>query len=445
MLMEGMRMRLRNWLYTVFSGAVREGSAIVVIFTAIFAAVTIPAAAQDQTIVLRAKTILDGRGHVLHDKAIVIEGGKIVRIESQATGAHVYDLGDRTVMPGWIDCHVHISWHFGPDGKLAGAGVGHGETPERAFLAMEANAWDTLMGGFTTVQSVGSEADVPLRDAIARGEIPGPRILTAVRPLSGHGAATGTPDEIRRYVDEDKAMGADLIKIFASQSIRQGGGMTLSQEQLNAACDEAHKDGLRTLVHAYGDAVKASVLAGCTEVEHGMLTPPSDLKLMAEHGTYFDPQAGLVFENYFDNAKHYVGVGAYSEEGFDAMRKVWPSDLEMIKAAAHTPGLKVVFGTDAVAGADGHNAEEFIDRVEKAGWEPMQALVSANYTSAESMNLQNEIGSIAPGLDADIIAVDGNPLTDIHAVRNVVFVMKGGKIYKNLVPEPTSAHRSSTH
>ncbi len=400
------------------------------------------AAAQDQPVVLRATTIFDGRGHVLHNTSIVIQNGKIVRLEPRAAGSQEYNLRGLTVMPGWIDCHVHISWHFGPDGKLAGAGVGHGETPEHAFLAMAANAWDTLMGGFTTVQSVGAEADVPLRDAIARGEIPGPRILTAVRPLSGRGPASGTPEQIRQYVDQDKTMGADLMKIFASKSIRQGGGMTLSQEQLNAACDEAHKDGLRTLVHAYGPAVQATVLAGCTEVEHGMQMPLSDLKLMAAHGTYFDPQAGLVFQNYFDNAKRYDGVGAYSEEGFDAMRKVWPSDIEMIKAAAHTPGLKIVFGTDAVAGADGHNAEEFIYRVQKAGMDPMRALVSANSVAAESMDLQNEIGAIAPGMDADIIAINGNPLTDITAVRHVVFVMKNGKVYKNTVTEEMTAHQA---
>jgi imidazolonepropionase-like amidohydrolase len=392
------------------------------------------AAAQNQPTVLRVSTLLDGKGHILHNTSIVIENGKIVRLDPHATG-RVYDLRGLTVMPGWIDAHVHISWHFGPDGKNAGQGAGRGESPEQAFLEIAGNAWDTLMGGFTTVQSVGAEADAPLRDAINHGEIPGPRIITAIRPLSGGGRGNRTPEEIRAYVDQDKAMGADLIKIFASESIRTGGKPTLTQEQLNAACDEAHKDGLRTLVHAYGDAVRMSVSAGCTEVEHGMLMDLADLKLMAEHGTYFDPQAGLVQNNYFDHAKEYLGTPGYTEEGFDAMRKVLPSDIAMIKQALATPGLKVVFGTDAVAGAHGHNAEEFIYRVKDAGEDPMRALVSANSLAAESMNLQDQIGSIAPGLQADIIAVDGDPLTDITAVRRVVFVMRSGTIYKNTVSE----------
>ncbi|MGH9408556.1 MAG: amidohydrolase family protein [Vicinamibacterales bacterium] len=385
--------------------------------------------AETQPIVLRVSTLFDGRGRVLHDTAIVIERGKIVRIDPHAKG-RVYDLRGLTVMPGWIDVHEHITWHFGPDGKLAGAGIGRSETPEHAVLAMEANAWATLMAGFTTIQSVGAEADVPLRDAINRGEVPGPRILTAVRPLSGRGPRTGTPDEIRQYIDQDKAMGADLIKIFASESIRTGGGMTLSQEQLNAACDEANKDGLRSLVHAYGAAVKASVDAGCTEVEHGTLMPRSDLKTLADHGTYFDPQVGLVLQNYFDNEQHYLGSGGYTEEGFAAMRKAWPDDIALFKAALRVPGLKIVFGTDAVAGAFGHQADEIVARVQKGGQDPMAALVSANSLAAESLRMDKEIGSIAPGFDADIIAIDGDPLKDITAVTHVVFVMKGGTIYK---------------
>ena len=383
---------------------------------------------QKKRVVIAAKMLFDGRGKVLRDTHIVVEGSKIVALDPKATPVD-YDLRDFTVMPGWIDSHVHITWSFGEDGKNAGA---DGTTQFAAYQAAS-NAWRTLMAGFTTVQSVGSPTDVPLRDAIAKGEIAGPRILTAVEPLEGKGEQTGTPDEIREFIRKQKAAGADLIKIFASQSIRQGGGMTLSQDQLNAACDEANKQSIRTLVHAYKDAVRAATLAGCTEIEHGTLADDDSLKLMAEHGTYFDPQAGLVIENYLANKQRFLGTPGYTEEGFAAMERVLSLDHDIVRHAVKTPGLKVVFGTDAVAGAHGRNAEEFIDRVRDAGVEPMSAMVSAHSLAAEAMRLGDRIGSIAPGYEADITALDGNPLKDITAVRRVTFVMKGGTVYKNVV------------
>ncbi len=388
------------------------------------------APAQKKPIVIAADTILDGRGHLLHNMRIVVEGSKIISVEPAevAKTPADYDLRTLTVLPGWIDAHVHITWHFGADGRFAGASA----TKEDDALAAASNAWLTLMAGFTTVQSVGAPDDKPLRDAIARGTIAGPRILTAMQPLVGRGERTGTPDQIREYVRTQAQAGADVIKIFASQSIRDGGALTLSQEQLEAACDEAKKLGLRTLVHAYGPAVRASSLAGCTEVEHGTLATDDDLRLLAQRGTYFDPQAGLVLENYLQNRAHYIGIGNYTEEGFAAMEKIIPADHELMQHAVKIPGLKIVFGTDAVAGAHGRNAEEFIDRVRDGGQDPMAAMVSANSIGAEAMGLGDKIGSIAPGLEADIIALDGDPLKDITAVRRVVFVMKGGVVYKNV-------------
>ncbi len=377
-------------------------------------------------IVIAANTVLDGKGHVLHNTRIVVEGSRIVAIDPKA-GPVDYDLRGLTVLPGWIDAHTHVTWIFGKDGKNAGQG---GTTPEATY-ASAANAWVTLQAGFTTIQSVGSSADIPLRDAIARGTLPGPRILTSAEPLVGRGPQTGTPDEIRAFIRKQKEAGANLIKIFASQSIRQGGGMTLSQDQLNAACDEARKLGLRTLVHAYKDAVRAATLAGCTQIEHGTMATDDDLKLMAAKGTYLDPQAGLVIENYLLNKEKYLGTPGYTPEGFAAMEKVLSLNHELVKRASNTPGLKIVFGTDAVAGAHGRNAEEFVDRVRDAGVDPMTAMVSASSLAAEALGLANEIGSIAPGLEADIIAIDGDPLKDITAVRRVVFVMKGGVVYRN--------------
>ena len=382
---------------------------------------------QYKRIVIAASTVLDGKGRVVHDTRIVIEGSKIVAIDPKA-GPVDYDLRGLTLMPGWIDAHVHITWSFGRDGKNAGPG----ETTQDAAYRAAANAWVTLMAGFTTVQSVGSPNDVPLRDAIAKGSLPGPRILTANQALAGQGERSGTPDEIRAFVRKQKEAGADLIKIFAAQSIRQGGGLTLSQDQLNAACDEAKKVGLRTLVHAYKDAVRAATIAGCTQIEHGTLATDDDLKLMAAKGTYLDPQAGLVIENYLLNKEKYLGTPGYTAEGFTAMERILPINHELVRRASKIPGLKIVFGTDAVAGAHGRNAEEFIDRVRDGGVDPMTAMVSANSLGAEAMGLSDQIGSIAPGLQADIIALDGDPLKDITAVRRVVFVMKGGIVYKNM-------------
>ena len=386
-----------------------------------------PPAPPNQRIVIAASHVLDGKGHVLENQRIVVDGSKIVSVEPLGSGPGDYDLRGLTVLPGWIDAHVHITWIFGKDGKNAGM---TGTTPYDSYRAAS-NAWVTLMAGFTTVQSVGAPNDIPLRDAIARGDIPGPRILTAVEPLVGKGEDAGTPDEIRTFVRKQKEVGADLIKIFASKSIRLGGGMTLSFEQLSAACDEAKKQGLRSLVHAYKEAVMAATLAGCTEVEHGTFATEQDLKTMAEKGTYLDPQVSLIINNYLQHKEQYLGTPGYPPNGFDQMEKVLPVNCDLVREAAKTPGLKMVFGTDAVAGMHGRNAEEFINRV-TCGVDPMAAMVSANSLGAEAMGLGDQIGSIAPGMQADIIALDGDPIKDITAVRRVVFVMKGGVVYKNV-------------
>jgi imidazolonepropionase-like amidohydrolase len=370
--------------------------------------------------------MLDGKGHVLHDTRVVIEGSKIIAVDPMAAPID-YDLRGLTVLPGWIDSHVHIAWSFGKDGKSGSSGG----TPAEIAYSIAANAWVTLMAGFTTVQSVGSPADVPLRDAIANGEIPGPRVLTSAEPLMGQGEKSGTPEQIREFVRKQKAAGADLIKIFANYSVRKP-DLMLSPEQLSAACDEAKKLGLRTLVHAYGEAVHAATVAGCTEIEHGVLATDADLKLMAEKGTWLDPQAGLVWGNYLQNKEKFVGTPGYPAtlDGFASMETLIPIYRDFMKRAYKIPNLKIVFGSDAVAGAHGRNAEEFVDRVRDAGIDPMTAMVSANSLAAEAMGSGDQIGSIAPGTQADIIALDGDPMTDITAVRRVVFVMKGGVVYK---------------
>jgi imidazolonepropionase-like amidohydrolase len=385
--------------------------------------------ASSKRIVIAASAVFDGKGHVLRDTRIVIEGAKIVAIDPKA-GPVDYDLRGFTVLPGWIDAHVHLTWSFGKDGK----NVGGGETTQDAAYRTASNAWLTLMGGVTTVQSVGSPLDVPLRDVIAQGLLPGPRVLTSVEGLSGRGEQTGTVEEIRAYVRKQKAAGADVIKIMASGGMLQG-SKTLSQEQLNAACDEAKKQGLRTLVHAYRDAVPAATLAGCTQIEHGLGATDDDLKLMAEKETYFDPQAGLPLETYTLNKARYAGTPYFPKTEAEIVatnEKILPLNHELMRRAAKIKGLKIVFGSDAVAGAHGRNAEEFVDRVRDCGVDPMAALVSANSLGAEALGMADQIGSIASGLQADIIALNGDPLKDITAVRRVVFVMKGGIVHKNV-------------
>src|SRR4029078_6290383 len=177
-------------------------------------------------------------------------------------------------------------------------------------------------------------------------------ILTSAEPLMGRGDQTGTPDEIRAFVRKQKEAGADLIKIFAAGSVRRP-QMLLSPQQLNAASDETKKLGLRTLVHAYKDAVRMATLAGCTEIEHGPLASDDDLKLMAQKGTWLDPQAGLVMENYLLNKEKFVGTPGFPEEVFPIIKDMIPIYHQFFQQALKIPGIKIIFGSDALAGSHG--------------------------------------------------------------------------------------------
>jgi imidazolonepropionase-like amidohydrolase len=388
------------------------------------------AATAEPTITLHVGKLLDGRGGAREDVTVTIQGSRIVAIDKGSKGTPTYELRGLTLMPGGIDTHVHIAWHFDQNGKTHDD-ENTSEPPAQTALYAVENAVATVRGGITTVQSLGAPEDRDLRDWIARGTIPGPRILTALEPLSEE---TGGPEQMRAAVRKRKEEGADVIKIFASQSIRTGGAPTLSQEQLDAACGEAKAAGLRTAIHAHGvESVRRAVLAGCTVIEHGALIDAATLKLIAEHGTYFDPNIDLVFRNYFENKARFLGIGSYTAEGFAQMEKAVPLTLTMFKQALKTPGLKIVFGTDAVAGSHGRNFQELIYRVKQGGQDPMGAIVSATSLAAESLRLGDRIGTAAPGYEADLIALDGDPLRDIGALERVVFVMKGGKVVKNEV------------
>jgi imidazolonepropionase-like amidohydrolase len=375
-------------------------------------------------VVIAASTLLDGKGHVLRDTRVVIEGDRIVAIDPKAEPVD-YDLRGLTVMPGWIDAHVHITWSFDANGR----NLGEGNTTAQATRAAAENARATLLAGFTTVQSVGAAADVPLRDAVAAGKVVGPRILTSVEPLVGRPSRPRTPEQLRAFVRAQKAAGADVIKIFAVDGAMKP-DLLLSPEQLEAACGEARALGLRTLVHAFGAGVRAAALAGCSQVEHGALATDADLALLAARGTFLDPQTGFVMQSYLTNRARFVDTRGFPATAFPRIERSVPLFHDVVRRAAGIPGLKIVFGSDAVAGIHGRNAEEMIQRV-KDGMSPLRVLVSANATAAESLGMADEIGSIAPGLAADIIAVDGDPLADITAVRRVVFVMKGGVVYRN--------------
>ena len=374
------------------------------------------------SVTIRAARMIDGRGGAVNGVSVAIKDGKIASV-GNAGGAATYDLSNLTLLPGLIDTHVHIGWHFDAKGRYH-AGP---EPPDQAALYGAENAWVTLQAGFTTVQSVGAVSDKPLRDAIARGVLPGPRILTSLGSVAN---AKWTVEQIRDDIRKKKADGADLIKIFASASIRDGGTPTLSQEQLDAACGEARAQGLRSMVHAHSpESMLRAARARCTVVEHGGLANAEALKALADAGVYFDPNIGLVTQNYLENKARFLGTGNYTEEGFAAMEKALGFKDAMFTAALKTPALKMVMGTDAVAGAHGQNAREPIERV-KSGQTPMAAIVGMTSLAAESMGLDKVIGTIAPGYNADLVAVEGDPRVDITALQRVRFVMKDGKVYR---------------
>jgi imidazolonepropionase-like amidohydrolase len=386
-----------------------------------------PSLATAQQTAIRAGALIDGRGGIQRNVVIGIEGTRIAKVESGNARAN-YDLSQLTVLPGLIDAHVHVGAHFGRSGRA----LTPGETPvEQALYATE-NASMMLMAGFTTVQSIGAASDVPVRDAIARGKIPGPRLLTAVSPVRD---PSMTVQQIREHVRKAVADSADVIKIFASKSIREGGGQTLSDEQVLAACSEAKNLGKRVWVHAHAaSAVRAAAVAGCTTVTHGSQITDQEAQLMAERGTFFEPQTGLLLQNYLENKDRFLGDGNFDEAGFKFMQEGIALNDAMFKLAIRHKTLKINMGTDAVAGAHGQNAREIIYRVQKGGQPAMDAIMGATSINADAIGLKDRIGALAPGMEADLIAVEGDPLADISALLRVAFVMKGGKVYRNIAP-----------
>jgi imidazolonepropionase-like amidohydrolase len=335
-----------------------------------------------------------------------------------------HDLGDVTLMPGMIDVHTHIDWHFGPDGLYGNRAGNPPETPEQRSAAIAANLRATLLAGFTTVQNLGNRGDAALRAAVADGTLVGPRILSSLGQLT---PGNRTPDQLRELVRASKTAGADVIKTFASGSIRDGGKLSVTQEQLDAVCQEAKAQGLRAVVHAHDPAsIMAAVKAGCNQIEHGVFADDAAIAAMKAANVFFDPNIGLVLQNYIENKAKFLGAGNYTEEGFAFMEKAIPT-LGPIFRKALEAGVRMPLGTDAVAGAHGQNAREAAARV-AAGQRPIDALISATSLAAESLGMGATLGRLAPGYIADIIAVAGDPTTDVTALRSIRFVMAQGRI-----------------
>ncbi len=361
----------------------------------------------------------------MRDMVITVVDGRITTVNPWRADSVTYDLSRYTVLPGLIDAHIHLNSFFNRQGRLANRE--DGETAAQRATERAAVALVILRAGFTTVASMGAEAEKELRDQVRAGRLPGPRILTSLSQIYDTSLA---PEALRRLVQSHSAEGADFIKIFASGDLVAGGLPLFTEAQLSALCDEAHRLKLRAVVHAHDDvAILRAVAAGCTQVEHGFLATPVGFEALAAGGIYFDPQCGLLLRNYLENRARYEGIAGLDSTTFALIAQLLPTLPGLLRTALATPGLKQVYGTDATAGAHGRNAEDLVCRVREAGQAPMNALMTATSGNAEALGLGREIGTIAPGFRADLIALDGDPLQEIEAVLRVRFVMKGGVVY----------------
>jgi imidazolonepropionase-like amidohydrolase len=362
---------------------------------------------------IHAARMIDGRGHLTTDAWIEVRDGRILRVGAPPRPIRpaTFELGDVTVLPGLIDAHLHISQYTNRRDD---------DTPGQSALARVGNLYKTLMAGVTTVQSLGSTADIDLRDAVARGRIPGPRILTAVEPLRDTSLSV---DSLRGFVRGLKARGADVVKIFASAGPLTTTHPTFSDAQIAAICGEANEQGLRTAVHAVEPvSVRAATLGKCTQIEHGTYATDEEFRLMAARGTIFDPQVCIVLRAYLEDPE----LAASQRKEFS---KALPDASVMFARALRIPGLKIVFGTDLSAASHGRQWEELECRV-RAGETPMAAITSATSSTAGSLGMGDQIGTIRAGYLADLIAVPGNPAKDIKAMAHVVFVMRDGVVFR---------------
>lgn len=404
-----------------------------------------------ETLLHCGKLIDTKNGKVLSNKTLVVSGSKIVRMEDGFSTPKQHDklidLKNKTVLPGLIDMHVHIEGETNPNRYLEKFTLNEADV---AFNAAEI-ANRTLMAGFTTVRDLGgSGVNVALRDAIAKGKIPGPRIFAvekAIATTGGHADPTngyrhdlmGDPgpnegvingvDDARKAVRQRYKRGADWIKITATGGVmsmsKNGQNPQFSQEELDEIVKTAKEYGMQVAAHAHGiEGMKRAIKAGVLTIEHGSLMDKETALLMKQYGTYLVPTM---------SAGRYVAEMAKIEGYYPEMvvTKILEIDAKLREtfAMVKKEGVNIAFGTDAGVFPHGENAKEFRYMVE-SGWSPMFSLQAATITNAKLLDVENDLGQLAPGFIADIVAVESDPTQDIKTMENVVFVMKEGVVYK---------------
>jgi imidazolonepropionase-like amidohydrolase len=375
---------------------------------------------------IRAARILDGRGGAFTAGVVTVRGGTIAAVDA-CRGTVTHDLGDVTLLPGLIDVHVHLDSYVRADGRFGERPGAPAVTMDERIAAVVENGRLTLEAGFTTVQSLGSPMDVAFREGVARGLVPGPRVLTSAGQIQ---PGANSPEDLRAVVHTLRAGGADLIKVIAPEGVADARRARLDA-QLAAICGEARAVGLRTLVHAHDSpAILSAVAAGCSQTSHGTFAGDDALHAMAKAGVYFDPNIGLVLQHYLERRAAFLGAPGFTEDRFRHMAATIPR-LGPLFTRALGAGARMPLGSDAVAGAHGQNAREIVARVETGGQRPADAIISATSLAASSLGLDQTIGTLAPGWQADVVAVAGDPLRDIRALHQVRFVMKGGQVFRD--------------
>ena len=397
--------------------------------------------------------LIDGISNTARTEVtIVVDGNTITDIQNGYTsgnaGDKVISLKDKTVMPGLIDCHVHLESQFSKNTLLEGFTLTDADIAYHAAVY----AKRTLMAGFTTVRDCGGTGvNISLRKAVAQGLVDGPRIITAGRAISasgGHmdasdgfrddafnhkmgpddGVADGR-DELIKAVRLQIKRGSDLIKIASTGGVldlsENASGAEFTIDEIKAVVETAKDYGLRVACHAHGaEGIRRAILGGVTSIEHGSYMNEEDMELAKKYGTYLVPTI-IAGKSVADSAK----ITGYLPPVIARKAIEVGTQIQQTFGKAYKAGVKIAFGTDAGVYAHGKNYKEFQYMVE-AGMPPMEAIKAATTSAADLLGISDKTGSISTGKFADIIAVDGNPLDDITVMKNVSFVMKEGKIYK---------------